>query len=113
MIHRAFDLPQPLAPISGLRRGATSPARSIRMAEHHAWVDRLLRTYLFEAATVLLYRTKKWPSLRTWGMTLAKRVGMKKASRHRTEDRGYSSLHLGRWHLVRMGTKDGDLIARE
>ncbi|MFH0302486.1 IS110 family transposase [Bradyrhizobium sp. 31Argb] len=26
------------------------------------WGDRLLRTYLYEAATVLLYRTKKWES---------------------------------------------------
>ena len=29
--------------------------------------DRLLRTYLFEAATVLLYRTKKWSALKAWG----------------------------------------------
>jgi transposase len=43
------------------------------------WGDRLLRTYLFEAATVLLYRTKKWSALRAWGMKLAKRIGMKKA----------------------------------
>lgn len=28
------------------------------------WGDRLLRTYLFEAATVLLYRTKKWSCLK-------------------------------------------------
>lgn len=43
------------------------------------WGDRLLRTYLFEAANVLLYRTKKWSSLKTWGTKLAKRIGMKKA----------------------------------
>jgi transposase len=43
------------------------------------WGDRLLRAYLFEAATVLLYRTKKWSSLKAWGMKLAKRIGMKKA----------------------------------
>lgn len=43
------------------------------------WGDRLLRTYLFEAATVLLYRTKKWSALKAWGMKLAKRIGMKKA----------------------------------
>jgi len=39
------------------------------------WGDRLLRTYLFEAATVLPYRTKKWSSLKAWGMKLAKRIG--------------------------------------
>jgi transposase len=43
------------------------------------WGDRLLRSYLFEAATVLLHRTKKWSMLKAWGMKLAKRVGMKKA----------------------------------
>jgi transposase len=39
----------------------------------------VLRTYLFEAATVLLYRTKKWSPLKAWGMKLAKRIGMRKA----------------------------------
>jgi transposase len=43
------------------------------------WGDGLLRAYLFEAATVLLYRTKKWSSLKAWGMKLARRIGMKKA----------------------------------
>jgi transposase len=43
------------------------------------WGDRLLRVYLFEAATVLLYRTKKWSALKAWGIKLAKRIGMKKA----------------------------------
>jgi len=43
------------------------------------WGDRLLRTYLFEAASVLIYRTKRWSSLKAWGMKLIKRIGMKKA----------------------------------
>jgi transposase len=43
------------------------------------WGDRLSRSYLFEAATVLLHRTKKWCSLKAWGMKLAKRIRMKKA----------------------------------
>lgn len=43
------------------------------------WGDRLLRTYLYEAATVLLHRTKKWSTLKAWGMRLMKRVGAKKA----------------------------------
>jgi len=38
-----------------------------------------LRSYLFEAATVLLHRTEKWCSLKAWGLRLAKRIGMKKA----------------------------------
>jgi transposase len=43
------------------------------------WGDRLLRSYLFEAASVLLHRTKKWCSLKAWGLRLARRIGMKKA----------------------------------
>jgi transposase len=43
------------------------------------WGDRLLRTYLFEAATVLLHRTEKWSSLKEWGTKLAKRIGMRRA----------------------------------
>lgn len=43
------------------------------------WGDRLRRTYLFEAASVLLHRTKKWCSLKAWGLRLAKGVDAKKA----------------------------------
>ena len=43
------------------------------------WGDRLLRTYLFEAASVLIHRTKKWSTLKAWGVRLIKRIGMKKA----------------------------------
>ena len=39
----------------------------------------MLRTYLFEAGSVLLHRSSKWSSLKAWGMKLAKRIGMKKA----------------------------------
>lgn len=30
------------------------------------WGDRLLRTYLFEAASVLLHRTQRWSTLKAW-----------------------------------------------
>ena len=43
------------------------------------WGDRLLRTYLYEAASVLMHRTKKWSTLKAWGIRLSKRIGMKKA----------------------------------
>jgi transposase len=41
--------------------------------------DSLVRTYLFEAAGTLLTRVEKWSALKTWGLRLAKRSGMKKA----------------------------------
>ncbi|MER8474277.1 IS110 family transposase [Mesorhizobium sp. M1328] len=43
------------------------------------WGDRLLRTYLYEAASVLLHRTKRWSTLKAWGMRLSRRIGLKKA----------------------------------
>ena len=41
--------------------------------------DAMLRTYLFEAANVLLTRVPKWSALKAWGMRLAKRNGLRKA----------------------------------
>ena len=41
--------------------------------------DAMLRTYLFEAANVLLTRVPKWSALKAWGMRLAKRNGLWKA----------------------------------
>ena len=41
--------------------------------------DALTRTYLFEAAGVLLARVTRWSALKAWGTRLAKRVGGKKA----------------------------------
>jgi len=41
--------------------------------------DQLLRTYLFEAAGVLLTRVPRWCKLKAWGHRLWKRIGFKKA----------------------------------
>lgn len=41
--------------------------------------DRMVRTYLFEAAGVLLTRVPQWCALKTWGHRLWKRIGFKKA----------------------------------
>ncbi|WP_265517168.1 IS110 family transposase [Nitratireductor luteus] len=41
--------------------------------------DELTRTALYEAAHSLLVRSKKWSSLRAWGMNVAKRRGMARA----------------------------------
>jgi transposase len=41
--------------------------------------DAMLRSYLFEAAGVLLTRVPKWSTLKAWGMRLAKRNGLRKA----------------------------------
>jgi len=41
--------------------------------------DGMLRSYLFEAAGVLLTRVPKWCAIKAWGVRLAKRIGFKKA----------------------------------
>ena len=41
--------------------------------------DEMVRTYLFEAAGVLLTRVAKWCKLKAWGHRLWKRIGFKKA----------------------------------
>ena len=39
----------------------------------------MLRSYLYEAAGVLLTRVEKWSALKAWGMRIAKRSGLRKA----------------------------------
>lgn len=41
--------------------------------------DKLLRSYLYEAANVLLTRVAKWSTLKAWGIRLAKKSGLRKA----------------------------------
>ena len=42
--------------------------------------DRMMRHLLYEAASVLMTRTRKWSRLRAWGVAVAKRRGMKRAT---------------------------------
>ncbi len=42
--------------------------------------DRMLRHLLYEAASALMTRTRKWSRLRAWGVSVAKRRGMKRAT---------------------------------
>jgi transposase len=41
--------------------------------------DELARTALYEAAHSLLVRSRRWSSLRAWGMQVARRRGMARA----------------------------------
>jgi transposase len=58
--------------------------------------DELARTALYEAAHTLLVRSCKWSSLRAWGMQIAKRRGMARAGRRRTQARRHSAPHVAR-----------------
>jgi transposase len=41
--------------------------------------DGLARQALYEAANVLLTRTSRWSALKAWGMSVARRAGMRRA----------------------------------
>jgi transposase len=41
--------------------------------------DRLARTYLYEAAGIILNRVSRWSTLKAWGTRLARKIGHKKA----------------------------------
>ncbi len=56
--------------------------------------DRMLRTYLFEAAGVLLTRAPQWCKLKAWGHRLWKRIGFKKAKVAVARKLAVSSRHL-------------------
>ena len=81
---------------ASLRRSTTPRASRGREVSEHAmkrvasgeidWTgriskcgDKMLRTYLYEAANVLLTRIEKWSALKAWGIRLAKRSGLRKA----------------------------------
>jgi transposase len=42
--------------------------------------DRMLRHLLYEATSALMTRTRQWSRLRAWGVSVAKRRGMKRAT---------------------------------
>lgn len=42
--------------------------------------DRLMRSYLYEAAGIVITRTNKWSRLKAWGVRLYKRAGFKRAA---------------------------------
>ena len=42
--------------------------------------DRMVRSYLYQAATVVLTKSVKWSKLKAWGMRLYKRAGFKRAA---------------------------------
>jgi transposase len=41
--------------------------------------DRLTRTYLYEAAGIILNRVSRWSTLKAWGTRLARKIGHRKA----------------------------------
>ena len=55
--------------------------------------DAMLRSYLFEAAGVLLTRVPKWSSVKAWGVRLAKRNGLPQGQELRSRVSSRIILH--------------------
>jgi transposase len=69
--------------------------------------DAMLRSYLFEAAGVLLTRVPKWSALKAWGMRLAKQWAPKGHSRRRAQARGHSAPHVDRPNRIQLVEEGG------
>jgi transposase len=63
----------------GLTPRRYASGESERMGRISRCGDALTRSYLYEAANIMLTRSKGTSALRSWGMKLAKKIGFKKA----------------------------------
>lgn len=63
----------------GLTSSQCSSGEQVKMLGISKRGDPILRSLLFEAATVILYRTKRKSALKEWGHKLEKKLGSKKA----------------------------------
>src|SRR5262249_52987206 len=69
--------------------------------------DAMLRSYLFEAAGVLLTRVPKWSALKAWGVRLAKRKGSERPQSPSLVLAVISAPHVDRPNRVRLVDEEG------
>src|SRR6516162_3956734 len=70
--------------------------------------DAMLRSYLFEAAGVLLTRVPKWSALKAWGdETRQAKWAPNGHSRRRAQARGHSAPHVDRPNRVQLVEEGG------
>jgi transposase len=76
--------------------------------------DRMVRTALYEAASVMLTRTVRMSPLKSWAMAVAKRRGHEEGARRAgAQARRDPPPHVGRWHqLPLVKRRDGNRIRR-
>jgi transposase len=82
----AIDVParfrnsRAVGPALGLTPVLNQSGESRRVGRISLCGDGTMRTLLYEAAQVMLTRTKKWSWLKAWAMNVAKRRGLRKAN---------------------------------
>ena len=75
-----FGASKALGPHLGLTPRVYQSGEIDRSGQISKCGDRMLRHLLYEAASALMTRTRKWSRLRAWGVSVAKRRGMKRAT---------------------------------
>ena len=75
-----FDRSKAVGAHLGLTPGVYQSGEVDRSGQISKCGDRMMRHLLYEAASVLMTRTRKWSQLRAWGIAVAKRRGMKRAT---------------------------------
>lgn len=78
-IPQRFKSSKAVGPILGLTPKLNESGESKRAGCISRCGDAMMRTLLYEAAQTLMINVKKWSWLKAWGMSLAKRRGMRKA----------------------------------
>ncbi len=69
--------------------------------------DKMLRTYLYEAANVLLTRIEKWSALKAWGIRLANEADCAKPRSRGSKACRHSAPDVDRAHRIQMVVKGG------
>jgi transposase len=75
-----FGTPQALGAHLGLTPRVYQSGEIDRSEQISKCGDRMLRYLLYEAASALMTRTRRWSRLRAWGVAVAKRRGIKRAT---------------------------------
>lgn len=74
-----FDDSRNVGAYLGLTPRQYSSGETVRQGRISKCGDREMRSLLYEAAVVMMTRTKSWNRLKVWGLRLRKQIGMKKA----------------------------------
>ena len=74
--------------------------------------DAMLRSYLFEAAGVLLTRVPKWSALKAWGIRLASEAGWQSQGCRRSKACCHSAPNVDRRDRVQLVDEEGRRVTR-
>ena len=77
---RRFSSSEKVGPYLGLAPRLRQSGESSWSAGIGPAPDKMVRSYLYQAAGVIITKTQKWSKLKAWGVRLYKRIGFKRAA---------------------------------